>query len=237
MNKLNEEKKQKKYLEVKAIVESEGYRLLSKEWNGFREYYEVECPKGHSYRVQWANFHRGNRCVKCNHEALSQINPKYKGKSRDEFRDEMDKQFKEQLSSEGYRYDDAQKYKNNLGKFQVICPENHEWEVSWNAWSIGRRCKKCFEIRMRKDTEEIRKELALENCELVGEYNGSSKTFAYICSCGGRGRTTIRNFREGTRCARCRGDRNRESLRLSRLKKLEEYEELNTGNGNRETEV
>lgn len=237
MNRLNAEKRQKKYQEIKAIIESEGYRLLSKEWNGFREYYDVECPKGHSYKVLWANFHRGNRCVKCNHEKLSQSNPKYKGKSRDDYRIEMDKLFKEQLVNEGYRYNDVQKYKNNVSKFKVICPAEHDWEVSWNAWSIGRRCKKCFEIRMRKDTDEIRKELALENCELIGEYRGSLKTFDYICSCGSKSRTRIKDFRNGTRCSRCRGDRNRETLRMSRLKKLEEFEKLNPVNESRETEV
>lgn len=235
MNRLNEDKALIKYQEMKSIIESEGYKLLSKHWVGFRGYYDVECPKNHSYSVQWPNFKRGARCIKCHHENMSNVNPVFKGKSRSAHRDEMDIRFKTDLINEGYAFDGSvEKYKNNITKMNVICPNNHDWEVSWNSWSSGKRCKKCFEDRVRKDTEEIRRELDLEGCQLVGEYRGALKTFNYICSCGFPSKTRIKDFRNGTRCSRCRGDRNREKLRELRIRKLQEWEEQNLNSSKNE---
>ncbi|KAA9007407.1 hypothetical protein F4V43_02660 [Paenibacillus spiritus] len=227
---LNQEQKLKKFEEMKFMIESEGYRLHSKAWNGFRGYIDLSCPKGHSYSVTWVKFKQGNRCPRCNFEKRG-LNFKgfgENGVTRKEYQQAMADKFQKELESEGYKVISNQgkvKYSTNKTEIKVLCPNNHEWEVNWNKWDSGKRCRFCFEERMRKSTEEIRQELAREGCELIGEYKGSNYSFEYNCSCGGRGRTRIKDFRNGTRCNRCRGERNREKMRELRLKKIEEFDQ------------
>ncbi|MNJ81231.1 hypothetical protein D3C77_799450 [compost metagenome] len=68
----------------------------------------------------------------------------------------------------------------------MTCPCNHEWRVSWNSWSSGKRCKECATSAKIKTITEIAEELRLGGCELYGEYYGSTKPFKYVCSCVNR---------------------------------------------------
>ena len=53
------------YEYVKEYIQSFGHRLISKEYVNTREPLEVECEKGHKYRVRYYNFKSGYRCPTC----------------------------------------------------------------------------------------------------------------------------------------------------------------------------
>jgi hypothetical protein len=210
----------KKYIEACDIVAKEGYKMLSDEWTGYRSYYILQCPNEHKYTVQWAEFKRGTRCRKCHSQSLMIKNPSFKGKTREEHRREMTKLFTSELTSEGYMYGDDFKYINSSTKIPVKCMNQHDWEVSWNTWTSGKRCRDCFIERTRKSNEEIKLELELEGCQLIGQYYGADKPFKYICSCGNKSTIRIGDFRRGVRCSRCVGDRTKESRRQKRMEEL-----------------
>jgi predicted nucleic acid-binding Zn ribbon protein len=50
---------------VKEQIEKEGYRLLSNEYINAHKKLEIECPKGHKYKVIWNAFQQGSRCPVC----------------------------------------------------------------------------------------------------------------------------------------------------------------------------
>ena len=54
------------YVEIKNAIEKDGYKLLSKEYNGAYSKLTVRCLKGHEYEVTWHNFQKGRRCPACN---------------------------------------------------------------------------------------------------------------------------------------------------------------------------
>lgn len=232
-NKLNDPQyKKQKLKEAQLKLSNEGYKLLSSTWRGFRAYYKVKCPNGHEYQVQWSEFHRGRRCRTCHNERMKQDNPAYKNKSRNQHREEMDQKFKRSLEQEGYTYDNRYKYKNNKSMIPVTCPNKHKFETNWNTWSSGKRCRRCFEDRVKKSRSEIQAELAAEGCELVGEYYGSEKPFKYICSCGNKSTIRIGDFRRGVRCSRCGGEKAKLTKRQKRVELLNKWEEENIGDDN-----
>lgn len=216
------EYKAKKWKEAKAFVEEQGYTMVSTEWMGFRAYYDMKCPKGHDYHVQWANFYsKGTRCRQCFNESIKVKNPNFKGRTREEHRAIMDKKFKKSLMAEEYSFDDSQQYVNNQTKFLVTCPDGHEWTVNWNSWSSGNRCYECRTENMRVPEEEVRRILEEGGCEYLEGYKRVDDPFKYRCSCGNISFTRLKDFRAGVRCARCAGDRARITLRAKRVKALE----------------
>ena len=54
------------YQEVKQYIENENYKLISNEYIQSHDYLDIECEKGHRYKVTFANFKNHNRrCPYC----------------------------------------------------------------------------------------------------------------------------------------------------------------------------
>jgi len=56
---------------IKYIIESEGYKLLSKEYQNNRKKLSVQCPSGHEFEMSYGAFQRGSRCSVCYYESAS----------------------------------------------------------------------------------------------------------------------------------------------------------------------
>lgn len=112
--------------QVRKSFELEGYTLLSKEYINSNEKLEYLCPKGHKGSINWNNWSSGNRCGVCFGTTKNNLFS---------IRDEVLK--------EGYTLYSTN-YKNNKDKLHLICPEGHEYSVSWDNWSSkGSRCPVC----------------------------------------------------------------------------------------------
>jgi len=56
----------KSYVYIKKEVESEGYRLLSKQYTNNKSKLNLICPNNHIYKVSWYEWRRlGSRCPRC----------------------------------------------------------------------------------------------------------------------------------------------------------------------------
>ena len=53
------------YKYVKNYIENEGYKLISNKYINTHTNLEVQCNKGHNYKVTWDNFQTGQRCPNC----------------------------------------------------------------------------------------------------------------------------------------------------------------------------
>lgn len=113
--------------EVRKYIESEGYRLLSNNFNGIQSMLEVECPEGHRYKVSWSNWwHNKRRCRKC----FGTVKPEIEYISKT-------------LEKEGYKLLSTE-YVNAKSNLEMICPDGHIFTQQWNTWRNGSRCPTCF---------------------------------------------------------------------------------------------
>ena len=58
------------YEEVKEYVESNGYKLISKEYVNNGEKLKMICDEGHECEISFSKFKSGRRCRKCANEKI-----------------------------------------------------------------------------------------------------------------------------------------------------------------------
>lgn len=112
--------------EVREIIESEGYKLLSDEYKNVHTKLLVQCKKRHQYKVSFHSWLQGSRCPYCN------------GGIRANFDD-----IKASIEEEGYALL-TDNYENSNQVLELICPNGHHYNVAWNNWKHkGSRCTEC----------------------------------------------------------------------------------------------
>jgi len=107
------------------IFNKEGYIPLFTDYIDNVTPLKVQCPKGHIITPRLGDFLMGKRCKLCANNVILDI--------------EM---IKESIQKEGYEVGFSN-YKNNNTPLSVICPNKHDWKVSWHNFSSGVRCPKC----------------------------------------------------------------------------------------------
>lgn len=215
-----------KFKEIKQFLSEIGYQLHETVYVNNKTPMSVECNNGHKYLTRWDSLRQGKLCRVCYLSKVQTpvvLRKQEKQKHKKKTLEQRYQEFKSAVEKEGYVLHPGE-YVNNQTMFYVTCPEDHTYQVNWNRWQCGKRCRACFEKRVRKSTEEIALELAAEGCELIGEYNGSLKPFKYKCVCGTLAYGRIKDFRNGVRCRFCAGAKVRETNRLKRLEKLKQFD-------------
>jgi len=114
------------FYDIKNIIESEGYILLSTDYQNAMSPIKLKCPVGHVFSTTWSNWKLGKRCKKC---FMEKIQPTF---------NEVNKS----VSSEDYVLLSTN-YVNNKTKLEVECPNHHIFYIRWNDWKHGHRCYKC----------------------------------------------------------------------------------------------
>lgn len=110
----------------KAFIE-EGYTLLTDEYTNSNQKLEYKCNNGHYGSISWNNWSTGYRCMECS------------GKSKKTL-DELTNYF----TIHDYRLHPENTYINNKHKLHLICPNEHDYYVSWDNWyTKNSRCPKC----------------------------------------------------------------------------------------------
>jgi len=116
---------------VKECIEAErGYKLLSTEYVNNKQKLDVLCNKGHLTKIRYDVWLHGHRCSVCAVEHVANC----KRLSYDEVKQRFEEQ-NHQLISKGY--------KNSRSKVDVICPNGHEWFVTYNNFQRGNMCPEC----------------------------------------------------------------------------------------------
>jgi len=171
--------------EIREAFESEGYKLLTKEYRNSCQKLKYICPNGHKHSISWGAWLQGKRCPYC----YGNIK-----KTFDEIR--------EAFEAEGYTLL-TKEYKNSKQKLEYICPNNHKHSISWNSFQHGYRCPYCAGLA-RKTIEEIRKSFESEGYKLLTrEYKDCFQKLEYICPNGHRHSITWASWQQGHRCGKC----------------------------------
>lgn len=133
-----------------------GYKLLNNYVDAKTKLSYV-CPNGHEGAITWTHFRQGQRCPKCWYER-NKINPQPSKTSKSSKSDlkKPDKKdgrvgfsgkqhdpawIKTQFEKEGFQLLD--KYFHCKALMKVICPNKHEFLMSWTQFQQGRRCSAC----------------------------------------------------------------------------------------------
>ena len=103
-------------------------------------------------------------------------------------------------------------------KVAIICKKHGVfWQKPQNHL-MGKGCKKCaVEINInskRKTQEEVHGIFKNSRCELLDVYESNHKLMKFKCSCGEVSFVSLSNFQRGSRCKKCRYEKNSASLRL-----------------------
>ena len=204
---LNKKRTNKKYTidEVKQSFFEKGYTLLSTEYKNNKVPLEYKCPEGHFGKISFDSFSSGHRCRKCSYIKKGERSKKTFDDVRQIF---LDRGY-ELLSTE---------YINCSAPLKYLCPKNHLWKISYNSFSKGHGCKKCYNIktgdRLRKPFDEVKKSFTKRGYELLStEYINNNTPVEYKCPEGHLGKIMFSNFSSGHGCRKCtdikRGDRYR----------------------------
>ena len=125
------------YEYVKKYIESLGYKLISNEYMNARMKLEVECPKGHRYKVTFDNFKHGYRCPYC----CGNVKYNYI-------------YIKEYIESFGYKLI-SNEYIGVFDKLEVECPKGHRYKVNFNNFQNGYRCPICNQSSGEQEVSRI----------------------------------------------------------------------------------
>jgi hypothetical protein len=116
------------FIEVKEFIENEGYKLLSTEYEyvNTQKKLDIQCNKGHIFKMNFNTFKRGTRCSICaNNKRLTY------------------EYIKEQIEKHDYKLLSTE-YVNSSTKLDLLCPNGHKIKKTWNNFQIGYRCPICY---------------------------------------------------------------------------------------------
>jgi len=118
---------------IKSEFAKESYKLLTTKYKNSKQKLECICPKGHKYSVSWGNWKTGYRCPYCGGTIKKNI---------------VD--IEKNINGKDYKLI-TNSYKNCQQKLHLICPNGHDYYVSWDNWeNKNSRCPKCNEIGVSK---------------------------------------------------------------------------------------
>ncbi len=87
------------------------------------------------------------------------------------------------------------------------CSCGRESKISLNHFNSGRRCSDCGGNK-KKTLEEVRAMFAEGGCEFLDDsYVNCDHPHNYRCSCGREAKICLRNFKRGSRCSDCGGNK------------------------------
>ena len=114
---------------VRNYVANFDYKCLTEYYVNTQKI-KMECPKSHIFEMRWDTFLSGCRCPKCS----------YNNKKR------KFNEIKKYIEDFNYKLL-SQEYEGCFTKLKIQCPENHIFEMRWDAFQQGGRCPECWNIK------------------------------------------------------------------------------------------
>ena len=177
---------------VKNYIEKKGYKLISKEYVNSKIKLKVKCSKNHEYEINFSSFKMGNKCKICYYE---------KQRHPIEF-------VKNYIENEGYKLLSTE-YINAQSKLKVKCPKNHEYEVKFNNFKMGNKCKICSDIigheKLKHSFKFVENYIKSKKYELLSEiYINVMSKLKVKCPKNHEYPVTFNSFKNSkTRCPIC----------------------------------
>ena len=176
---------------VREYIESFGYTLLSKDYNGSKSKVEVQCDKCHPpYLVAFNAFRQGARCRKCSTNA------------RKTSMDVIGNYVSEQCT--GYMLL-SDKYEGRSKKLRFQCPKGHVFMMSWSHLKRGQRCPSC-RPNIQRSFDEVKEYMRSFGYSLLSQhYSHCFQKLDIVCPHGHKFKMDFSHFTSGNRCAECAG--------------------------------
>ena len=173
------------YQYVKEYIEKEGYKLLNTEYINSNIKLNIECNKGHVFKMTLGNFQQGQRCFECK-KLLKYL------------------EIKQYIKSFDYELLDIKYISNN--KLTIKCPYGHVFKMLWGSFKSGQRCSVCFKTLVHINIKNLQKEILKTGYKLLStEYKDYMTKLEFLCPKGHKFKTTLSAFkRTNQRCPICR---------------------------------
>lgn len=174
------------YRKVKCLIEvHKGYKLLSDEYVNNNTKLLVQCPNNHRYQTSWTLFQRGIRCSHCARNTITYQQIKYF------------------IKSQGYKLL-SKWYKNAHNYLSIQCPNDHQYEATWNTFQQGHRCPYCSGNK-KLAYQQVERFIGQQGYKLLSvKYVNAHKKLLIQCTKKHQYKTTWANFKLGNRCPQCR---------------------------------
>jgi len=179
---------------VKNEIEKAGYFLLSKEYENNKIDLKCLCKNNHVFFIKWIKWNRNEeKCPFCRN-----IEKKYKRKKA--FYDKI----KSNFEKEGYKLlTSIDEFEGNNTKLRYICPNGHEYFITWISWKRGCRCYIC-NGNIKHDYEYIKSGFEKEGYELLSKtYENNKEKLKYRCNNNHIGYISWNSWISGSRCKFC----------------------------------
>ena len=174
-----------------SLVKSEGYKCFD-EYKGNKVKVEMECPKGHRYKVRPNDFNTGHRCRSCSISNSPEIMAR-KEKSKKEL----------ELLAQKRGFKILGEYVNLNTKIEMECPNGHIRMYNIGHFKNGFGCPVCNntdKIEAEKDLHRLLKE---EGYKAKSEYKSCMEKMTFECPVGHIYETRPNDFKNGLRCPKC----------------------------------
>jgi len=183
------------YSYVKEFINSTGYTLLSNDYTNIGTKLLIRCDKGHEYSAIFKSFKNGCRCSICSHKKAG-------FKKRISF-----SEVKETIEMENYTLL-SNDYINSGAKLKVICPEGHEYNVSFSHFKNGTRCRYCMSdilnIKLKHSYDYVKSYIESFGYTLLSDtYTNNKSKIEIKCDKGHRFSMIFNSFQRGQRCPIC----------------------------------
>lgn len=190
------------YQQVQAVFSNRGYILVSEKYEHSRKKLEVLCPVGHRWSICLEFFKKAN-CGVCSGNKKFTL----------EF-------IEAEFNKKGYKLI-SKNYTNCYTKLDVVCPNGHDYCVSFNNFYNHKSiCSSCTK-RKRLGIKDIRKLFEKEGYVLLTQhYKNVSQKLQTICPEGHIYVCDVDHFLGGKRrCSECRGNK---SYTIENIKEIVE---------------
>jgi len=176
-----------KIQEIRESFVSEGYTILTNEYENQQQKLEYVCPNGHKRTTNWKSWKRGSRCLICKNQSTRP--------TIEEVRLSFEKEGYVLLSKE---------YVNNKTKLDYVCPEGHESSITWADWNTGGyRCGYCANNK-QLSIDAVISDFSKEGYEFIGgSYINNTSTLTVKCPEGHEFETSRVKWTGGNRCPTC----------------------------------
>lgn len=160
-----------------------GYILLSEQYKNAHTKLDIQCDRGHQYKVTWGSFQQGYRCPYCAGKILSY------------------QQIRQFVEQQGYVLLSKQ-YKNCKAKLDIQCDKGHQYKATWDSFKQGNRCPYC--ARKIVDYQQIKRFVEQQGYALLSKRYKNCKTkLDFQCDKGHRYKARWNDFQQGYRCPTC----------------------------------
>lgn len=189
------------YKEVKKIINSVGFKLISNEYIGASNPLIIRCSKGHEFKRSFSKFRYNPTCPHCKKTRKLTL-----------------KEIQFEIGKYGYELL-ANKYKNNQTPLKMKCPNGHIINMTYGNFQQGRRCK-CDPNKGHGGKKKLEYDFVKNYIEsegyvlLTDEYINTGTKMLMSCDENHEFLMDFSHFKHGRRCPICNSSKGNKKVKV-----------------------